>query len=882
MRNVAGRWPVGLFIGLALVEAALGIGGQPLVWAFEGPPIEKIDARTSLVLGNGLTVHVVQTPSPLVASLAIIKAGSRDEDEAVRGVSHLLEHLLFDGTERRTKEGLFQEIYGMGGYINGFTREDLTGYILMAHPDFFEKLLDIQADLLFHATLDPEKLKVTKRVVEEEIRQALTNPAYHEEVLHKASLYAGTPYASPILGTEEGIARMTRDQILGYYKRHYVPNNMLLVVIGSLQPKEVFKAVAKRFSPYPPAPLPQSDRLNWPSLQRSRALVFGTEASRKSITLSLKLDPAEGADMPLLDLLAQVLNSRIGQAFERPSEPQVFKKEVSLSILRDLLTLDLFVTFPQGTDEDRVLGILFKEMARLAQGGVEEGELELAKRQLQADEVFLKERIHYYAMEKASRIVALGPEALARHLPRLKAITREEVSRAARRIFADPPFTASIFLPRVEGEQTGAVVPLPPEKVALENGLTLIAQEVPGSEVLAVHVLVRHRSAQEPEKRAGIAEFLHRMLPRGTKNRTAEAITKALQAMGGKLEVAGDPTTPFGDFYTSREFSYIRLEALAVFLREALDLLQDLIMNPAFPPEEIERTRVELFGLIAARAKSPQRVGEDLLYAALYQDRPFGRPVYGTEESIRSITSEDLKAFYQAYFAPGNLIVSVVSGLPAHQVLEELKARFGEPPAQALIQPFGSAQGRPPSPEVAPPKDPRIVRAKLGGPQSSIVVGKLIRGASEREALALEVAASILSARLFANLREKEGLAYSIGASVGFYGGSGLLMIQMGTASQNLEKAKEGILRVLKATAEEVVPQEELDRRINALSGRSTMRRLSSINRAFYLGLAEFKGLNHSFGDDYRLLLKGLSPHEVSEAAKKFFLGDEMVIVIVE
>ncbi|MFN3476153.1 MAG: M16 family metallopeptidase, partial [Candidatus Methylomirabilales bacterium] len=597
---------------------ALWACGWSSALASDTSSMEKIDARASLVLGNGLEVHVVQTPSPLVASLAIVKAGSRDEDETVRGVSHLLEHLLFDGTERRTKEGLFQEIYGMGGYINGFTREDFTGYILMAHPDFFEKLLDIQADLLFHAILDPEKLTVTKGVVQEEIRQALTNPAYREEVLHKANLYAGTPYASPTLGTEEGIARMARDQILGYYKRYYVPNNMVLVVIGPLHPQEVFKAATRRFSPYSPAPLPQTDRLGWPSHQKSRALVFETEATRKAIMLSLRLDHAEREDLPLLDLLAKVLNTRIGQAFERPLEPQVFKKEAALSILRDLLTLDLFVTFPQETDEDRVLRLLLKEMAGLAQDGVEEGELDLAKRELQANEVFLRERIHYYAMEKAGRIVALGPEELIRYLPRLKAITREEVSRAARRILADPKFTASIFLPRAEGKQTRAVVPPPPEKVILENGLTLIAQEIPGSEVLAIHVLVRHRSAQEPEKRAGIAEFLHRMLLRGTKNRTAEAITKALQAMGGKLEVAGDPTTPFGDFYTSREFSFIRLEALAAFYREALDLLQDLITHPAFPPEEVERVRAELLSLITARAKNPKSQSEDLLSAALY------------------------------------------------------------------------------------------------------------------------------------------------------------------------------------------------------------------------------------------------------------------------
>lgn len=852
---------------------ALWAFGCSSVLASERAFIERIDARASLTLWNGLEIHVIQVASPLVASLAIVKAGSQDEDETVRGVSHLLEHLVFDGTERRTKEQLFREIYGIGGYVNGFTQEDLTGYILMAHPDFLGQLLDIQADLLFHALIAPPEVDVAKKVVTEEIRQALANPVSREEVLHKANMYAGTSYAFPVLGTEEGIARITRDQILAYYRRYYVPNNTVLVVIGPTPPREVFRAFESRFGSYPAVTLPPRQAVERPSAQRSRIVVFETGAGRKAVRIGLPLNPTHGAALPLLDLLTTVLTTRMKQAFETPSQSQTFHQEVSLSLFRDLLTLDILVTFPEETPEDRVLERLLQEMARLAREGVEEAELDLAKRELRANEAFLRERIHYYAMKRAGQLLAVGPGALSTYLPGVRSATPAEVSTVARRILADPRFTASLFLPRSEGTERKVPAPLPAKKAVLDNGLTVITQEVPGSPVLAVHVLVRHRSASEPEGRAGIAAFLHRLLPRGTKNRTAEAIAETLQAIGGRLEVAGDPTRPFGDFYSTREFSYIRLEALAAFWREALDLLQDLVRNPLFAPQEVKRVRAELLHLIAARAKNPRRIAEDLLYATLYPDQPFGQPTFGTQESIRSITQADLEAFHGTYMSPSNLIVSVVSGLPASQMMEELEARFAKWEAKVSIGP---------SVKISSLEGSKLIRVKGSRPQSAIVIGKMIHGATERERVALEVAGSLLLARLFRHLREKEGLVYSIGVSVEFYEGSGLLTIQAGAAPQKVEKLKDGILRGLKATAEEGVTEEELNRRVNALSGRYTMRQLSSINRAFYLGVAEFKGLKHSYEEDYRQLLKGLSPEEVSHAAKQFSAGQEMVIAIVE
>ncbi|MBI4839640.1 MAG: insulinase family protein [candidate division NC10 bacterium] len=298
---------------------------------------EVLDARGSFTLANGMEVLVVETPSPLVASLILVKSGSSDETVTNIGVSHLLEHVLFDGTARRTKEELFREVYGMGGYLNGFTTEEYTGYmggylngftteeytgyILMAHPDFLEAMLDIQADILFHSRFDAAKLEVTKGVVIEEIRQAQTNPASREADAHKARLYRGTTYAHPVLGSEQVIRGLSRDEILEYYRSRYVPNNMLAVLIGPVDEKTALAKVGKAFgteAPRPPAPpigpLPAPPR-------RAEVFVEETTATRKGLTLSLIVPASERDRYPAWEVLGGLLNERLQLAKDRAGAP---------------------------------------------------------------------------------------------------------------------------------------------------------------------------------------------------------------------------------------------------------------------------------------------------------------------------------------------------------------------------------------------------------------------------------------------------------------------------------------------------------------------------------------------------------------------------------
>ena len=868
--------------GLALLPVAVVIflvasacipAGRGALQGAPPHPRDAVDARGSVALSNGMEVLVVEAPTPLVASLILVKTGSRDETVTNWGVSHLLEHVLFDGTARRSKEEIFREVYGMGGYFNGFTGEEYTGYILMAHPDFLAKMLDIQADILFHSLFDAEKLEITKGVVIEEIRQSLTNPSAREADLHKARLYGGTSYAHPVLGSEQVIRRLSRDEILAYQRARYVPNNMLAVLIGPVDKKTALAEVSKAFGEQAAVPLLTRQEPSPAPPPRAEVFVEETPAPRKSLALSL-IVPATGRESyPAWEVLAGLLDERLQQAKDRPDAPKILKLEAGFSLARDFAILEVSGTFPRETDETAVRRLVDREMARLAAGPIETEAVTRVRKSLAGEEARLAERIHYQATAKAARILALGAAGVGTYGDRIAGISPEEVAAAARTL-AEPRYVASLFLPaEAEAKNRSVTAIPPPQRTVLPNGLTLIAQQVPGSRVFAAHVLARGRGAFEGEGREGTVEGFLRVLSRGTARRTAEDMLRAVQEMGGRLETAGDPTSPFGDFYTSREYGYIRLEALAGNGREALALLAEILTEPRVAPEDVEKVRGELRAFTDAAEQQPRRVAEAALFRALLPGHPLARPIHGTASSVGTLGREQLLGLKERYLAASNLIVSIVSDLPADRALAMAREVLGRvppgPPAPA-------------GPLLPLTRGIREVREHLGKPQAQLLFGKVLPQVTGRERLALELAGSILSAKLFGTLREKEGLAYSVDAGVSFPQGGTLLLIGMGTAPQNLERAKAGILRELKAVVETPPTKDEVERRANALAGRLAMRTLASINRAYYLGAAEFRGLPLDYWETYRQSLLSVTPEEVAEALRKHFGQEDYVLAVVD
>jgi predicted Zn-dependent peptidase len=198
------------------------------------------------LLDNG--VRVLVEPVDYVKSAAIglwCKTGSRHELDSEAGITHLIEHMLFKGTETRTAKQIAEAIEGRGGSLNAFTDKESTCYYCRVLSDDVANGVDVLSDMMLHSLIDPEELKREEGVVLEEIKRSEDEPGDHVHELHLERRWGSHPLGKPIIGTRESVASFTRDDIKRYMDRRYRAENVLLAVAGNVDPDEVVKAAEK-------------------------------------------------------------------------------------------------------------------------------------------------------------------------------------------------------------------------------------------------------------------------------------------------------------------------------------------------------------------------------------------------------------------------------------------------------------------------------------------------------------------------------------------------------------------------------------------------------------------------------------------------------------
>ena len=211
------------------------------------------------VLGNGLTVVIRPNPaSPVVAVQAWVKAGSTTEPEERAGMSHILEHMAFKGTKRRGTADIAREVESLGGDINAYTSFDQTVYHITISGRFLENALDILSDTLENSVFDAGELAREREVVLEEVRMNEDNP---ERVVGKAlfrEAYREHPYGRPVIGYVDTIKNTTREDLVSYFHKWYVPGNMVLVITGGVDPKASRPLIEKTFGRLTARPVPEA------------------------------------------------------------------------------------------------------------------------------------------------------------------------------------------------------------------------------------------------------------------------------------------------------------------------------------------------------------------------------------------------------------------------------------------------------------------------------------------------------------------------------------------------------------------------------------------------------------------------------------------------
>jgi zinc protease len=405
------------------------------------------------VLPNGLRLIIQEHRTAEVVSVQLwVGVGGRDEAPSERGFSHFAEHMLFKGTERLGPGFVDSEVERVGGRTNAATSLDYTYYYMLLPSRRAERAIEVMADMAFNSTFDSTELAREREVVFEEVRLGEDNPrSFLVRRLYEL-VFTAHPYGFPVLGDPAALRAASRETLRGYYKRHYVPANMTLVVVGAVDPASVRAAAVRAFGdaaggsfrrvPLPPQPALGENRRQ--SLERSER--------QASLGLGWRAPKLRDQDMYAVDLLAHILG---GSLTSRLTQSLRERTRLVSTISAGYGTLEgggaVTVTAQlEAKDLEKAEAAILAEIRRIQEDGVTTAEVERAVTAAEAQRVFGRETAEGLALAYGRAETVWSLEEDRGYVERLNRVTRKQIQEAARRYLV-PSYARLALVPKRAG-----------------------------------------------------------------------------------------------------------------------------------------------------------------------------------------------------------------------------------------------------------------------------------------------------------------------------------------------------------------------------------------------------------------------------------------------
>jgi zinc protease len=433
-----------LFVALLVALAVNSCAGAQAPQPASAPQVPM-----RYVLPNGVRVIIQEFRSSEVVAVQLwVRAGGRDEAASELGLAHYLEHMLFKGTTTRARGFVDRDVEGVGGRMNAATSLDYTVYHAVLPKSRAVPTIEMLADISVNSVLDETELDLEKKVVLEEMRLSEDSPQRHLSRQLYNALFSGHPYGRSILGTPEIIQALSRDTLLSFYRRYYVPESFALVVVGPVDPAETLRAAERSLGRLPrsgfqrlPAPVPAGLTPKKVDVPRPGALAY--------LGLGWLGPKLDHADTPAVDLLVSIL----GQS--RSSRlPQSLRERLALvnSVGSDYAAMEaagvITVTAQlEPSNLARAEAEILKEVQRVREQGVTDAELRRAITLAEADHAFRSETAEGRArlFGRAETVWRLTEELA--YIDRVRTVTAEQVRLMARRYLDPERYGRLAFVP---------------------------------------------------------------------------------------------------------------------------------------------------------------------------------------------------------------------------------------------------------------------------------------------------------------------------------------------------------------------------------------------------------------------------------------------------
>ncbi len=395
------------------------------------------------------------------------------------------------------------------------------------------------------------------------------------------------------------------------------------------------------------------------------------------------------------------------------------------------------------------------------------------------------------------------------------------------------------------------------------DGIKVITEHVPGMKSVSIGLWVAVGSRYEKKNESGMTHFIEHVVFKGTKKRKTHEIARAIEGRGGVL-----------DAFTSRENTCFYARVLDEDMPVAVDVLTDLVFNPIFPPEEIEKERNVVIEEIKKEEDDPDDLLINLLFESLFSNPSFYHPIVGDEETVKAIKREDIISFWERYYNPAHIIVTAAGNVEHEKFVEELGKRIEVKKKERI------------NPEPAGERERKVViKEKEGVNQVYIALGRRSYPYSSPYRYHLLFLTSVLgggmSSRLFQRIREEKGLAYAINTYLDFYLDTGIFGVYLATSPENVASAVGMVREEMEKLRKEGMGKEEWEEVRRQIKGGLILSLESMTNRMLKLAREEMYTQKHSTLEELIEKIEKVKKEEVEELAREMLDPSSYTMVLV-
>jgi zinc protease len=870
--------------------------------------IRSIEGITEYRLANGLQVLLFPDSSKPVFTVSMtVMVGSRHEGYGEAGMAHLLEHMLFKGTENHP--GIPKVLKERGASFNGTTWYDRTNYYetLSATGDNLEFAIRMEADRLVNSLIKGEDLATEMSVVRSEFESGENSP---EQVLQQR-MFSGAfqwhNYAKSTIGNRSDIERVPVKALRDFYKKYYRPDNTMLVVSGKFDTKEVLALIQKYFGilEAPPRPIDKTYTVE-PPQDGERTTVVRRVADSQFVGTTYHIPAGSDPSYPALEILAMVMaDEPSGRLYKSMIET---KKASSMQggefALHDPGAIFFLAEVPKDKSLEEARIAMIATLEELAKDPVTEQEVERAKTQILKSRELRASNPSTIAVELSEWASQGDWRLYFLYRDRVEQITAADVQAAADKYLVRNNRTVGLFIPsekaqRIEvperidiaaalkdykgreaisqGEDfdpTPEVIEARTVRGNLESGVlySYLPKKTRGSTVqLAMNLRFGDERALFGKVTA--AEFVGPMLLRGSEDYSFQEIKDKLDQLLASVSIDSRP-----------QILQIRLQTKRENLIPVLDILNSVLRRPSFPEKDFEVIRDESIVGTEAQLSDPQALAPTAVAIALntYKrgDIRYSPSIQEELEDLKSLKLEDVKSLYKTMLGGSSGEVSVVGDFDPEEVTKKLTQMLDGWKAEMPYQRAASVANTDVRRPIQSIETPDKANSVYYGSQQyelrddnarypALLIGNYIFGGGA------------ISSRLGDRVRQKEGLSYGVGSGVQAHpiDERGSLTIYAIANPDNRDKVVAAIDQEMRKLIKDGVTEEEVKAAKDGYLQAQKVGRTSDARLAELLSMNLFAGRDMGFYATTEAKIAKLTPDEVNEAIRKYFDPETLVIV---